>query len=53
MVAPQDVGEAVVLVGKVEEVAEARAILSRGFLCMTVIGQQGDGGGQFEWNAEQ
>ena len=44
MVAPQDVGEAVVLVGKVEEVAEACAILSRGFLEAAVIGQQGDGG---------
>ena len=44
MVTPQDVGEAVVLVGKVEEVAEACAILSRGFLEAAVIGQQGDGG---------
>lgn len=44
MVSAQDVGEAVVLVGKVEEVAEACAILSGGFLEAAVIGQQGDGG---------
>ena len=43
MVTPQDVREAVVLVGNVEEVAEACAILVMGFLEAAVIGEQGDG----------
>lgn len=44
MVTPQDVREAVVLVGKVEEPLEARAILFMGFLEAAVIGEQGDCG---------
>lgn len=40
---PQDIGEAVVLVGQVEEVAEASAIFCMGLLEAAVIGQQGDG----------
>lgn len=43
MVTPQDIREAVVLVGEVEEVAKVCAILSVGLLEATVIGQQGDG----------
>lgn len=44
MVIPQDVREAIVLVRKVEEVAEVGTILFMGLLEATVIGQQGDGG---------
>lgn len=43
MVAPQDVGEAVVLVREIEEVAEAGTILLMGLLEAAVAGQQGDG----------
>lgn len=44
LVIPQDIGEAIVLVRKVEEVAEAGTVLVLGVLEVTVIGQQGDGG---------
>lgn len=40
---PQDVREAIVLVRKIEEVAEVGAIFSMGLLEATVTGQQGDG----------
>lgn len=40
---PQDVREAVVLVGEVEEVAEVGAVFLVGLVEATVVGQQGDG----------
>lgn len=40
---PQDIREAIVLVRKVQEVAEVGAIFSMGLLEATVTGQQGDG----------
>lgn len=44
IVVPQDVGEAIVLVRKIQEVAEADTVHSVRLLEASVIGQQGDGG---------